>query len=481
MLACAPEPLNGPPMSSLAKIVLVASCLASPALAQEDTPNEWWPEPRPTYQVLRQNEDWSVLLREPQQDVWDPVKFIRLDDDGDAFASIGGSARVRGEGWRGFGFEDGADDEYALSRALLHMDLHIGPHVRLFAEGRTAQSTERSLPGGHRPGDVDYLDVQQLFVDIAASDLGDVDSVTLRPGRQLLSFGSERLVSPLDWSNAMRTWDGVSLAATAYEWTVTAFWALFVPIDSTDLNEEEADEKLFGLYATRPADRDEVSTDAYWLVNRRVGQSFNGTTGREDRHTLGLRLWGQTRLGIDYELEGAFQTGELNTEHISAFMLSYEAGYTLEALAARGWVGFDYASGDEEPGGSVQTFSQLYPNSHDHLGITDAIGRQNITDGSAGIEWTPRSNLELNLAGHVFWLANENDALYDATGTAVRAGGTASSRFIGTELDLTAKLYTGDHLVWSLGYGHFFTDSALRQSGSSEDVDFFYVGTEYVF
>lgn len=482
MLACAPEPLNDPPMPRLVSIVLVTTCLTSSTFALQADQEEWWRKPRPAYQTLRQDEDWSVLLREPAQDPWDPLKLIRLDDAGDTYASIGGSARVRGERWRGYGFSesDDADDEYLLSRAILHLDLHFGRHARLYAEGRTAQSTERSLPGGHGPTDVDYLDLQQLFVDVSG-DVRGLETVTLRPGRQMLSFGNERLVSPLEWDNAMRTWDGVTLSATVLGWWVTSFWALFVPVDPSDLNELEEDEKLFGFYATRPRKPTEVSADAYWLVNRRSDQSFNGTTGREDRHTVGLRLYGRTRHGLDYEFEGAYQTGELNTELIDAFMLTYEAGYTLTAFDTRGWVAFDYASGDDEPGGSVQTFSQLYPDSHDYLGITDTIGRQNITDGSAGLDWTPRSNVEVNFAGHVFWLATENDALYDASGTAVRAGGTASERYVGTELDLTASIRTGKHLEWSLGYGHFFTGSAVRQSGSSEDTDFFYIGAEYVF
>ena len=38
----------------------------------------------------------------------------------------------------------------------------------------------------------------------------DDATLTLRPGRQMLLFGKQRLVSPLDWSNTMRAWDGVS-------------------------------------------------------------------------------------------------------------------------------------------------------------------------------------------------------------------------------------------------------------------------------
>ena len=83
---------------------------------------------------------------------------------------------------------------------LLHADLRLGKKVRFFAEGKTALATDRTLPGGRRPLDVDEGDLQQAFVDVKTT-LSDKSDMTFRFGRQELLFGKQRLVSPLPWGS----------------------------------------------------------------------------------------------------------------------------------------------------------------------------------------------------------------------------------------------------------------------------------------
>ena len=65
----------------------------------------------------------------------------------------------------------------------------MGSNFRIFAEVKTANSTNRDLPGGKRPLDVDTLALQQAFFDYK------IDKSRFRIGRQALSFGKQRLVS----------------------------------------------------------------------------------------------------------------------------------------------------------------------------------------------------------------------------------------------------------------------------------------------
>src|SRR4030095_15114909 len=63
-------------------------------------------QPRPQYQSLRYEEDWSTL-RDPQQrtHLWDRVKYLPLNED-DWYVSLGGEGRLRYEALRKavFGF-----------------------------------------------------------------------------------------------------------------------------------------------------------------------------------------------------------------------------------------------------------------------------------------------------------------------------------------------------------------------------------------
>ena len=139
------------------------------------------------------------------------IKRIPLNDDGTIWVSVGGQLRQRAEGWSGFNFggEGDPDDTFLLSRLRLHGDVHFNEHVRVFVDVKSAFSTDRSLPGGRRTLDVDELDIESAYVDITMPLSGDT-ALTFRPGRQELLFGKQRLVSPLDWTNTRRTFQGGS-------------------------------------------------------------------------------------------------------------------------------------------------------------------------------------------------------------------------------------------------------------------------------
>ena len=48
---------------------------------------------RPRYQMLRQEEDWSFLRDNSEQDYLDPIKFISLADNRQTYATLGGELR----------------------------------------------------------------------------------------------------------------------------------------------------------------------------------------------------------------------------------------------------------------------------------------------------------------------------------------------------------------------------------------------------
>jgi hypothetical protein len=451
------------------------------------------PEPaeiqRPKYSFLRSSEDWSVLKDVPRDqltDFWDPIKYVPLNEDGSIWASFGGSARLRLESWWDFawGTPSDADDTFLLWRALVHGDFHFGENVRAFVQGKSALSTDRDLPGGRRTLDVDTLALEAAFVDLKLSFDEDV-SLVLRPGRQAILLGKQRLVSPLAWSNTLRRWDGVSAILDWGQWNLTGFWAQFVPVKKYEFNDPDSQNQLFGVYATGPLADTGIGMDVYFLgLDKDDSVTFNGTTGTEERYTLGGRLFG--RIGdtaLDYDFEGAYQFGEVGSGDVDAFMIGSQLGYRVGELwsAPRFFVGFDYGSGDRSPGGDVETFNQLFPLGHAYLGYIDAIGRQNIVDFNLGVTGNPFPKATVGIAGHFFWRADSDDAVYNAGGVAVRAGGLGSDSEVGQEIDLTLKYRFDRHLAGLLGYSHFFAGDFIEESGSSDDIDFLYVQLEYTF
>jgi len=447
---------------------------------------------RPAYQLGsagRFNEDWSILSGvdlSATDDVLDRLKFIPLSPDQNVWLTIGGQLRERGEYFRHYLFgasEPQDSDGYLLSRFRLSADLHVSQYFRMFAEGRSAFALDRELTGGRTTAYVDEFDLMNGFADIMIP-LGQKANLTLRGGRQELIFGSQRLVGPGDFTQVPRAFEGGAAIAQIADWTITPFWTQAVVIDKYRFNKSTSDLQLFGVFGTGPLHVLPANLDLYWLDAANRTATFNGTIGRERRHTLGGRAWGKVgTTGLDFEVEGAAQFGTVGRGDIAASMFTTVLGYTLPItrLSPRVYLELDYASGDDSRGGDVGTFNPLYPNNHSFLGYMDYIGRQNLISPSAGITLGPIDGLTLSLQQYFFWRASDRDALYSKSAAVLRPGTTTTARYVGAETDVLATYNITRHLQGYAGYSHFFAGEFITKTGKDRDSDFYYLAIQYTF
>lgn len=453
--------------------------------------------PRPKFvPLLRQNEDWSALR--PPAIITPPLVFEEFlgnykhlpigNDRG--YLSFGGSFRTRLEAFSNFNFgaaPPGVDTDsiYLLTRFRLHTDLHVNDRLRFFVEVKSALSTDRDLPGGaRRTLDADELELQQAFVDVVL--VPDETDLTLRVGRQQFKFGEQRLVSPLPWGNTLRHWDGVQLSGQFGDVKATGFYGQFAPVKKFSFNRSDAQNQLYGLYfEERPSDETPKADAFFFGFERGDPQTFNGTTGDEKRYTVGARVFDKLAAsGIDYEFWGAYQFGELGGADIEgAYAVSANLGYTPPERTdeLRIHAGFEYATGDHDTGGDVNTFNPMFPLGHAYFGFIDAVGRQNVVSLNAGASLKPTDKLSLLARGHLFWRADIDDAFYSAGGGVTRPGASSDSRYIGAELDFVAEYQIDQNWTISAGYSHFFAGNVLEDSGPSEDIDFAYLQVQWVF
>lgn len=432
----------------------------------------------PAFQNLRYEESAEVYQSIEKASFTDGLKYIPLGDS--AFLSVGGQARVRWEDWHNYNFDPVNDDDFGLLRLRLHGDLHLSDAFRVFVEGKSSTATDRDLPGGRRTLDVDELDLQNAFLDLAYS-LSDWET-TLRLGRQELAYGAQRLISPLDWSNTRRTWDGVRGIMENNSWRIDAFATRPVVIDKYDFNTPDQDQEFYGLYAVHQLPNWKMKYDTYLLRLDRDELP----DGDEERYTAGLRLNGTCTLtGIEYDAEGGWQFGDAGDSDIEAWFAAVEAGYTLADVVAkpRVYLGYDYASGDGNPSDDkVETFNQLFPLGHAFLGYADVLGRQNVIDFSQGVScWPVEKNVQLRLDHHIFHRAETSDAVYNVGGGVFRKADAGDAREIGSEIDLTATCKINRNTTVSAGYSHFFAGDFIKESGPSEDIDFLYASAQYTF
>ena len=455
--------------------------------------------PPPPYTPLRWNEDYSYL-RDPanRSDFLDPIKYIPLGDDPDVYLSLGGSARYRYELFNNNNFGAGPQDDtgYHLTRLLAHADLHLGKMLRGFVQLKSAMEDGRA--GGARPADADEFDLQQAFVDLRLPlPWGGANAAfTLRGGRQDLLYGAQRLVGPLDWTNTRRTFEGGrAMFAFSKDHALDLFWVRPVLFEKEEPNVGDGRTSFAGVYDTLalPAAFGRAAAaklDLYGFILNRADASFpNEGVADEDRYTVGARVYGTPR-PFDFDLEATYQFGKYGGGAISAWSVAAEGGYTAAAapLAPRLFLGFDAASGDDDPGdGDLNTFNQLFPTGHPHLGYVDVIGRQNIVDLHPGVELTLLADkryakkVTLRAEHHLFWRQSGADAVYNAAGGVLRGDAGSDATAIGAETDLLLTWQVDRHWSAYVGYSHFFAGDFIEETGPSGDIDFFYAALQFTF
>jgi hypothetical protein len=413
-----------------------------------------------------------------------PLKQVPVGWQGHMWIGFGAQLRTRIESWRNFSFgtPSNHDAAYVLQRFLLSTDVHVSRRVRAYLEAKSAMLTDRDLPGGRRPADADDLDLQNAYVE---GTLEPVEGWVIRGrgGRQELSLGKQRLVSALDWANTRRTFDAARGTTTIGAWTLDGFVARPVRVVKSGFNRWDGSTDFFGLYANKKPGK-LPGLDVYWLGLHHDLATFNGTTGRERRQTLGARLAGKGVRGrAEYDVEAAYQWGRVGASRISAAMFGGELAHTLARVPGQPRVhaGLDYASGDGSPGGQVGTFNQLFPLGHAFLGYIDLVGRQNVVALNAGAGIMPNESLQADVTAHHFRRASTGDALYHAGGAVERAPDGTRAATVGAELDVTLTWRPGRHVAGLVGYSRFFAGPFIEETGAAENVQFVYGSLQFTY
>jgi hypothetical protein len=436
-----------------------------------------------SYSLERWVEDYSYL-KDPsaRSDPFDAIKYMPLNDAGDWYLSFGGQARYRFDYFNNSGFGAGPQDEtgFDLVRLLAHVDAHFGPNFRAFIQLNSGLVFDRV--GGPRAGDADDIDLQQAFVDVSLPlDLST--SLTLRLGRQELVYGAQRLISPNDWGNVRRTFEGAKLSLAFANDTLEAFLVRPILIDKKALNGEDAHTTFAGIYnvSSWPElwPRAHAKLDTYLLLLDRNASRVTDVGVNSDTFTLGIRPHANPA-PWDFDVEADWQFGRVDGRSICAYSLATETAYTLAdwKFTPRVALGFDLASGSPNP---AHRFNQLFPPLYLYFGHMYLFGRENIIDLHPGITLNLTPDLTLAVEEHLFWRQNTHDAVYNIAGGVVRPADNSSSRSIGNEFDIVANWQIQRHVSAYLGWAHFFTGSFIDQTGAHSDQDFFYTAVTFTF
>ncbi len=420
--------------------------------------------------------DWSYLARpvasgSPDRDWSDRFHYIPLSTH--SFLSITGQLRERGEyqDHPAFGAQP-PDNGYFQQRYLFSSDLHVTEHFRTFVQLDSGLITGRD--GGPRPGiDEDKLDFNQAFVDLAPFTSPD-HSLAVRAGRQLISLGSTRLIATGAGLNVEQPFDGFRLMLHAGQWSADGLAVRPTEVKTgTFDNEPNPTEELWGLYLSRPLPFLHTNVDLYYLGYDHKPARYVQGTGREQRETIGTRVWSHTPTW-DYDFEYTAQFGRFHTGNISAWGMGYHVGYTFDHARFLPHPELDggVLSGDHNPhDNTLSTFNPLFPNGN-FLSQSILLGPFNLIIVRPTFKTALSRKASTNTNVEVLWRQATQDGVYNIVGILTHAPGTSTARFLGTQIQQEIDYTFTRHLSGSLAYEHFFTGEFLKQSPPGRSLNF---------
>ncbi len=410
----------------------------------------------------------------------DCTKRIHLGDDW--MFSVGGEERIR------YNNEvdsrlTGKDNVYESYRSRVYGDLWYKDVARVYVEYIDANVFNQDLPP--TATDINKSDLLNFFAEVKLFELGD-NGVYVRGGRQELYYGSQRLVSPTDFPNAPRTFDGVKGYWHSENLDVDAFWTRPVVIDPSRFDSENDKATFAGAWATyKPAKGQYIDLYYLYLDNDTplvARPQAVGHRGGFDVNTIGARSTGDYKFLL-WDFEGMYQFGQHGAQTTSAGAADLGVGthFADVPLNPTFWIYYDYASGNHNPGhGDYGTFNQLFPNGHAYFGGSDLVGRQNIDDLNFDGWVNPLKWIIVGVQYHMLRLDAAKDALYSASGAVERSSPTGRA---GTDVGEVFTTYTNFHLSMHsdllFQYSHLSAGDFIKRTGPGGSPDEFYM--QYTF
>ena len=462
----------------------VAVALSAPAAAQSGDAGPIAAGPAPISTTISATADSEAPpARDPAPA---PAATDAPSDRGEILPGLTVSTqlRLRSESRRNARFDSarpGNDEDYLLSRFRVGLTWEPSERVTGLVELQDARMLgEKAISDTRTPNIfADRLDIHQAYLDVGLPGPAAVP-VSLRIGRQKLSYGSQRMVSPLEWVNTARVFDGARIAIEPGSGRkLDAFATRLVPVSPTGLNDHRPtasrmfNSQLHGIYYTDASLLAGGRVEGYWLLRREARLD-------DAVHTVGARL-DATRGAWAFDGELARQTGRHGGLPHRAALVHVGGSFTAE-LPGRPKLGaaFNYGSGDDDPTDGIHgTFDQLYPLGHAYYGYMDLFALQNLRNTEVTVEIALPGDARLRVGVQDFVLASPgSDAWYNVAGAVVhRAAGERHSAHAGNEIDVTLRVPLGNVGI-EVGYGRFFGGAYLRDADFAQrTADFLYVQT----
>ena len=423
------------------------------------------------FNLSRWAEDWRGM-RDPakRDDVLDRLKFLPLDGDGDVYLTLSGELRLRVNHTTNPNLREVRAQRQDINRIVGGADLHVGPHVRAFAEIAHGgiSGVELGAPAATLRND---LVLQQAFVEGNAEIEGV--AVGVRYGRQEFTDGPNLLVSQRDNNtirytlNGVRAWArGSRVRADLFDLKPTQYGDLGTDDDVSDPARRFSGVTLGFAAPTGWFGGSKLYVDPFFWRRRNTVGAWGGRIGPATRYFAGVHAWGDAGpLTIDWTVN--HQYGTYIDQDIDAWQVFLAQTWRIGKAKTAPRVGFhvDYASGGGGYGdGKLRdAYAPFGNNIYYSYGLF--LTPSNLIAVAPNLTVSPFRSVRVTAEYQLTWRDSTTDAVYRANG----------QPFAGTQLIRDAKI--GDvarlQAIWSITprlsftgrYEHLAAGPSLTRAG----------------
>jgi hypothetical protein len=376
------------------------------------------------------------------------IKYIPLSANGKSSLSFGGDFRYQ----------------------YLHGDLHIGKGFRTFLQ---LQSSGAGGRPNTSPVDDNPLELHQAFVDISNRSTAPL-KLTLRTGRQELSYGSQRLVSVREGPNNRQSFDAIKLMSAWKNVKTDFFFSHYVAARKGIFDDRFNKNTLFwGNYWTIKNVPVIGGIDLYYLGLQRKEASFDNVKGKETRHSIGTRLFGNSG-NWDYDAEALYQFGDISGSNIPAWTASLNTNYQFKGCLFQPELGLktELISGDKNiDDNKVQTFNPLFPRGG-YFGLAALIGPANLFDIHPAASLNCSRKTALNFDVDFFWRYSINDGIYGPNTALLYTGKQVAERHIGNQFSTDFVFIPDPFIYLRAEFTWLKAGSYLKQVSAGKNILF---------
>lgn len=422
------------------------------------------------FKALRFTEDYSYLRKDSTKSWYRKIKYTAPSKDSADYISFGGELRyqyfiVKNEDW---GEAPQDNDGYVLSRFLWHTDAHLLKQSRVFVQ--LQGSVTNGKISGTSAVDENPLDLHQAFLDISNTQ----GKLTLRFGRQELSYGSQRLISVRELPNNRQSFDAAKIIVTSKSHQLDLFYSHYVSAEKGIFDDKSNGKiRLWGGYWVHNKIPLIQNVDAYYLGLSKDLARFNDGYGSELRHTVGARIW-DIQKKWRYDIEGIYQLGKFAGKQITAWTTSVNVGRKLNLIRLHSEVGLktEIISGDKgKDDKRLQTFNPLFPRGA-YFGLSALIGPSNLFDIHPSITFELCKGLFWTIDYDVFWRYSCADGIYASNVVLLYPSGNVSEKFIGQQTATDIAYTPNPFLYFRTEFTWFKSGCYLKKVSLGKDILF---------